>query len=190
MLRTMSGVTECSGSVTHSRMCNCRLELMEDDMKSVCKSVFFGLFALAFAGYAGAQDVFIYPQKGQSAEQQDKDKYECYNWAKENSGFDPMAAPTTSSPRPRTEEKSHGILKGAAVGAVGGAILGDSSKTTRRAAAAGGLLGGVRQHQHNSSEQQRVDNWEQRESASYANNRSNYNRAYAACLEGRGYTVK
>jgi hypothetical protein len=101
-----------------------------------------------------------------------------------------MAAPATSSPRPRTQEKSHGALKGAGVGAVGGALLGSSSKTTRRAAAAGGLIGGVRQHQHNSREQQRVDDWEQRETSAYANNRSNYNRAYAACLEGRGYTVK
>jgi hypothetical protein len=159
-------------------------------MHQIFRITVFSLLALAIPGKAVSQDVFIYPQKGQSAEQQDKDKYECYNWAKTNSGFDPMAAPTTSSPPPRTEEKSHGVLKGAAIGAVGGKILGDSKKTTRTAAAAGGLLGGVRQHQHNSREQQRVDDWERREASNYANNRNNYNRAYAACLEGRGYTVK
>ena len=159
-------------------------------MNSTSRNALLGLLALAVTGQAGSQDVFIYPQKGQSAEQQSKDEYECYQWARENSGFDPMAAPTTGSPRPQTQEKSHGILKGAGVGAVGGALLGSSSKTTRRAAAAGGLIGGVRQHQHNSREQQRVDDWEQREASAYANNRSNYNRAYAACLEGRGYTVK
>ena len=159
-------------------------------MHQIFRITVFSLLALAIPGKAVSQDVFIYPQKGQSAEQQDKDKYECYNWAKTNSGFDPMAAPTTSAPPPRTEEKKYGALKGAAIGAVGGKVLGDSKKTTRRAAAAGGLLGGVRQHQHNSREQQRVDDWERREASNYANNRNNYNRAYAACLEGRGYTVK
>lgn len=159
-------------------------------MNSVCKIAVFTLLALAVSGQASSQDVFIYPQKGQSAEQQDKDKYECYGWARDNSGFDPMAAPTTTSARPRTEEKSHGALKGAAIGAVGGKVFGSSKKTTRTAAAAGGLLGGVRQHQHNTREQQKVDDWERREASKYSNNRNNYNRAYAACLEGRGYTVK
>ena len=159
-------------------------------MHQIFRITVFSLLALAIPGKAVSQDVFIYPQKGQSAEQQDQDKYECYNLAKTNSGFDPMAAPTTSSPPPRPEENIHGVLKGAPIGAVGGKILGDSKKTTRTAAAAGGLLGGVRQHQHNSREQQRVDDWERREASSYANNRNNYNRAYAACLEGRGYTVK
>jgi hypothetical protein len=37
--------------------------------------------------------MFIYPTKNQSAQQQDKDKYECYGWAKGQSGFDPMAPP-------------------------------------------------------------------------------------------------
>ena len=37
-----------------------------------------------------AQDPIIYPNQGQSPEQQEKDKFECYNWAKTNSGFDPM----------------------------------------------------------------------------------------------------
>ena len=52
------------------------------------------------------------------------------------------------------------------------------------------LHGGDENDQHNSREQQRVDDWERREASNYANNRNNYNRAYAACLEGRGYTVK
>jgi len=38
-------------------------------------------------------DVFIYPDKGQTKKQQDKDKYECYDWAKQQTGFDPMAQP-------------------------------------------------------------------------------------------------
>ena len=29
-----------------------------------------------------AADVFVYPQKGQSPDQQNKDSYECYNWSR------------------------------------------------------------------------------------------------------------
>jgi len=38
------------------------------------------------------------------------------------------------------------------------------------------------------SSQQQQQQWEQ-QAAEYAQNRDKYNRAYAACLEGRGYTV-
>ncbi len=37
----------------------------------------------------GADDLFIYPQSGQSAEQQATDKYQCHQWAVGQSGFDP-----------------------------------------------------------------------------------------------------
>lgn len=36
--------------------------------------------------------LFIYPRKGQSAEQQAKDRYECHAWAAKESGFDPTRA--------------------------------------------------------------------------------------------------
>ena len=32
--------------------------------------------------------------------------------------------------------------------------------------------------------------WAQQQAANYAKNRDSYNRAYSACLEGKGYTVK
>ena len=57
-------------------------------------------------------------------------------------------------------------------------------------AAAGGLIGGVHQHQHNKQVEADRANWEQRETASYAANRDNYNRAFSACMESRGYTVR
>ncbi len=34
-------------------------------------------------------DLFIYPQNGQSAEQQASDKYECHKWSSSQTGFDP-----------------------------------------------------------------------------------------------------
>ncbi|HWZ62074.1 MAG TPA: DUF6515 family protein [Steroidobacteraceae bacterium] len=34
-------------------------------------------------------DLYVYPQQGQSAEQQANDKYECHKWSASQSGFDP-----------------------------------------------------------------------------------------------------
>src|SRR5262249_54444645 len=86
------------------------------------------LVVVAAALVAYAQEQIIYPAKGQSAQQQDKDKYECYGWAKGQTGFDPMALPVTSTPAPEAGGRSvaggalGGAAGGAAVGAVGGLI--------------------------------------------------------------------
>jgi len=149
------------------------------------------LTALLFYAPPGlTEELYIYPAQDQSAEQMDKDKHECYSWAKKDSGFDPMAVPTTSTAPPSDQKKSAGVVKGGLAGAATGAIIGDNRKATRRGAAAGGLIGGVRQSSHNTKVDQSQQQWEQQEASRYANERNNYNRAYSACLEGRGYTVK
>ena len=159
-------------------------------MNNLIRTTVCCLLTVLMAGQAMAQELFIYPAKGQSAEQQDKDKFECYNWAKNDTGFDPMAVPTTSSAPPSGQKKSGGAVRGALGGAVLGGVLGDSGKSAKRGAVAGGLIGGVRQSSQNTRTEQKRSDWERQESANYANNRNNYNRAYSACLEGRGYTVK
>jgi hypothetical protein len=47
----------------------------------------------ALAGTSVAAEIFVYPQKGQSQEQQNKDSSECYGWAKNQSGVDPGQPP-------------------------------------------------------------------------------------------------
>jgi len=136
-----------------------------------------------------ASDLYVYPAKGQSADKQKKDEYDCYQWAKRDTGFDPMAVPTTSTPAPTTQQRQGGVLRGGLLGAAVGGIAGGSDDAGK-GAAIGGLLGGMRQRSQNVSAQQESDQWEQQQASQYANSRNNYNRAYAACLEGRGYTVK
>jgi len=46
------------------------------------------------ASEATRYDVIAYPAKGQSAEQQSRDRYECHSWAVSQSGFDPAGAQT------------------------------------------------------------------------------------------------
>jgi len=141
-----------------------------------------------------AQDPIIYPNKGQSAEQQEKDKFECYTWAKGQTGFDPMQVPTATAPPPGQQPPQSNAVRGAAggalVGVTAGAIAGDAGKGAAIGAASGALIGGMRRRGQQQQQQQAQQQWEQEQAANYAGQRSNYNRAYGACLEGRGYTVK
>lgn len=38
--------------------------------------------------------IYVYPAKGQTTEQQSKDDYECFGWAKGQTGYDPMKPPS------------------------------------------------------------------------------------------------
>ncbi|WP_198264105.1 hypothetical protein [sulfur-oxidizing endosymbiont of Gigantopelta aegis] len=135
-------------------------------------------------------ELMVFPSKGQSNQQVEQDKFSCYGWAKGQTGFDPMKAPTTTTAPPSQAKRTGGVVRGGLGGAALGAIIGDSSKSAKRGLAAGALIGGVRQGSANNRTEQTTKEWEQREANNYANNRNQYNRAYSACLEGKGYSVK
>ncbi len=150
---------------------------------------------LVAAGTVRAQEMFIYPDNGQSEQQMEQDKFECYGWAKSNSGFDPMAPPTATAPPPKKQAAQggagRGALRGLAVGSAVGAISGSGGKQKRATGAAvGGLVGGMRRQDQKRSEAAAQKQWEDEQVANYQRNRNNYNRAYGACLEGRSYTVR
>src|SRR5438067_9573739 len=83
------------------------------------------LFVLLGAGIANAQnnDMFIYPAKGQSQAQQDKDRYECHSWAVQQTGFDPSKpqAANAQPPQQYQPSKPH-VLQGAGRGAALAAV--------------------------------------------------------------------
>jgi YMGG-like Gly-zipper len=143
-----------------------------------------------------AKDFFIYAQKGQSAEQQEADEFECLKWAKQQSGFDPMnAASTTTTATGQPPQVSEGgtvkgAARGAAVGAIGGAIAGDAGKGAAIGAGTGAAVGTMRrrdaERRQATEQQQRQQQARSSSSAAHAS----FNRAYTACMEGRGYTVK
>ncbi len=136
-----------------------------------------------------AQDFFIFPNDGQSQDQQDQDEFGCHRWARDRTGFDPMATPTATSPPPGQEAQQGGVGRGAARGAAVGAIVGGSSGA-RRGVAAGGVMGGMRRNDQRRREDQARDNWEQEQIAQHQAARNEWNRAFKACMEGKGYTVR
>jgi hypothetical protein len=146
------------------------------------------------AGTALAQDMIVFPAKNQSNDQMEQDKFACYSWAKEQSGFDPMAPPTATSAPPPKEAPKGGVVKGAArgalVGVAVGAIAGDAGKGAAIGAASGGLIGGMRRNDQRRQEAANQQQWEQDQARQSSQKRSTYNRAFAACMEGKGYTVK
>jgi hypothetical protein len=151
------------------------------------------LMIFLFAGVTLAQDPIVFPAEGQSQEQMEKDKFSCYQWAKNETGFDPMQTPTASSPPPQQQASRGGALKGAAAGAgVGALVKRDDSRSKGAATGAvvGGVLGGARQSHQNRQDQQARQQWEQQQANEYAQKRNTYNRAFGACMESKGYTVR
>lgn len=139
---------------------------------------------------AMADELMIFPNDDQTADQQEADKFACYSWAKGESGFDPMAPPTATEAPPKQEAAQGGVGRGAVRGAAVGQLAGGDSSSTKSGAAAGAAMGGMRRNDQKRKEQQAQQQWEQEQVAIYTENRNRYNRAYAACLEGKNYTVR
>jgi hypothetical protein len=136
-----------------------------------------------------AQDVvaqnYVYPAKGQSAEQQKTDEAQCSAWATQQTGVDPSQPAPTVATAGGGGEVVRGGAGGAALGAIGGAIAGNAGKGAAIGAAVGaarGLFQRFGQAREQSEMQSQVDT--QHQAAL-----QNYNRARNACLTGRGYTV-
>ncbi len=145
------------------------------------------LFCLIFGNAEFAADPIVYPAQGQNQAQQSEDEGSCFVWARDRTGFNPLAS--QSAPAAVAEEKRGGALRGAAGGAAVGAIVGDSDDAAK-GAAAGAVLGRMRQNRRNREAQSEAASTTAAVQAQTAAGRGEFDRAYGACLEGRGYTVK
>lgn len=141
-----------------------------------------------------AQDPIVFPAQGQSEEQMEKDKFQCYTWSRDQTGFDPKARPqATTAPPPQqqpTTSAGRGAVRGGAAGIAVGAISGNARRGARVGAASGAVVGSSRKRSQQKQQQQANQQWAQQEAAKYEQARATYNRAYSACMEGQGYTVK
>jgi Glycine zipper len=154
-------------------------------MKSWTTMIVAGLAAGTLVSAVQAE-VFVYPKPGQSQQAFEIDQFECHNWAKQQTGFDPARPPQTAAAPPPPPGVAGTAARGAAVGAVGGAIGGDAGKGAAVGAGVGATAGAMRRHQYNRQVAQTQQQAQAQHQASYAN----YDRAYAVCLQGRGYAVK
>lgn len=142
-----------------------------------------GLFAVT--DVAGQQ--FVYPAKGQSPAQQKKDEGECHQWAVGQTGVDP-SKPQPQAAAPAQPATPSGTTPGAGVrGAARGAVIGGIAGDAGAGAAAGAVAGRGQSRRDNRNQQQQAAAQQQQTQSSQS---AAYAKARAACLEGRGYTVK
>ena len=144
------------------------------------------LACLAFAAAVAAAEPEVYPAKGQTAEQQERDQFECHEWATKETGVDPvqLAEQKLAAPTPSTHDG--GEAGSAAMGAARGATEGDAAAGAARGFGIGRMVH-VLKAKRQLREQQSTTT---QEGAAIHGQLDTYDRAYAACLTGRGYSVK
>ena len=155
-----------------------------------------GAALFSLAGAASAQQPIVYPAKGQSQQQQAADTGECHVWAKQNTGVDPVmvAQQMANQPPPPPPQQEQGAgAKGALRGAALGGIIGGIGGRGGEGAAAGAVVGGMsarRNAQQQQAQQQQYYAQQQQAQQQQAGHAiSTFNSAFAACMQGRGYTI-
>jgi hypothetical protein len=158
--------------------------------KTRCLTTMFagGLLVFSLAlGSAQARPI-VYPAKGQDQAQQNKDEGECHQWAVKNTGVDPaQLAAETSSGEVYTRQHAElgGAARGGLLGLGIGAIAGDAGKGAGIGALVGAVGGRMRERRSLDMQHQVTENAHASQQAQL----QEYDRAYSACLSGRGYTV-
>lgn len=142
--------------------------------------------------------VYFYPAQGQSEAQQDRDRYDCYVWAVDQTGFDPSRRIAPREARATVvpaRAPGETIAAGAAVGAAVGAVAADGGEAGK-GAVVGALAGAVVGSAVASAQRDEAEAIEARRDARgsgngrYEREAAEYRRAMSACLEGRGYSVR
>ena len=150
-------------------------------------AVVVALMVAAVPSASIAQKPSVYPAKGQSAQQKKKDDKECMAWAKQDTGIDPVAAaappPQQTGPATGGGERVRGAARGAVGGAAIGAIAGDAGTGAGVGAVAGTMAGGARARKNQAAQNDQAQQQQQQALGTFY-------RAYGACMEGRGYTIK
>jgi hypothetical protein len=139
---------------------------------------------LALVAVASADELYVYPAKGQSAEKQARDQQDCHEWAVKQTGVDPeKLAARSGKPSDAGRGGLAGMAEGAGVGALAGAGEGAGAA---RGVGIGRVVSMVRARRAREEQHDAYMQAHQEEDAQLAK----YDRAYSACLTGRGYTVQ
>ena len=162
-------------------------------IKLIALLVLFSSYTL-FAGneqsISSQLNIYIFPNDGQDAEKQEYDEYQSYKWAVEQSGVNPLNPPEIEAEEVDTSPDGTAVKSsagGAAKGAAIGAIAGDAGKGAAIGATAGGMRGVGSKKQNDAQAQEQAN-----AAAAQANEdaMNNFKKAFAAAMEGKGYTVK
>ena len=151
---------------------------------------FFGFTSILAQGIGSSLGLYVFPANNQSAATQEADEMACFKWAKGQTGYDPMN-PTQVVGAEVDRSVDGTAVAGAAVGAAGGAAIGAIAGDAGKGAAIGAVVGGIRGRRSKvvGDERQQQAN-DQGAAAMQQDLANDYNKAFSACMEGKGYTVK
>jgi outer membrane lipoprotein SlyB len=148
---------------------------------------------------AALTQVYFYPKSGQTTKQQSRDHYECYNWAMDQTGFDPSVSSIPSEQRVRVvpmPPPGHDTVVMSIAGAVLGALIAGPRHAAQGAligGASGAAVGATSDISRQESARQLEEAYANRNQARdlhYERKALDFRRAMSACLEGRGYSVQ
>jgi hypothetical protein len=140
---------------------------------------------------AGSVDIFAYPSEGQSKEQQEQDDYQCFTWARDQTGFDPInarAPDVKEAKQPAADgSRARGALRGATRGAILGEVIDDDAGKGAEIGATIGAMRARREAKESASSKAAAENLSKQDEFTALNN--NFREAMSLCLEARGYAV-
>jgi hypothetical protein len=134
--------------------------------------------------------IYVFPANNQDQATQDADESECYKWAINQTGYDPLNPTVVQAQEVDTSNDGTAVrssARGAAGGAAIGAIAGDAGKGAAIGASAGAVRGARAKKGGDAQQQQAND---QAAAAASADLAADYNKAFSVCMEGKGYSVK
>ncbi|WP_417875105.1 glycine zipper family protein [Xanthomarina gelatinilytica] len=163
-------------------------------MKSIIILLIAGTFNFAVQAQnksiAYSLGLYVFPANNQDQATQDADEATCYKWAMNQTGYDPMN-PTKVQAAQVDKSADGTAIVGAAGGAAAGAAIGAIAGDTGEGAAIGAVVGALRGRRakviHDSQQQQHNNQAAANQEKAL---RDDYNKAFTACMEGKGYTVK
>lgn len=145
--------------------------------------------------------MYFYPSQGQSVERQDRDRFECYQWARNQTGTDPGMTPLRG---PAPEYDAPQVTgAGAAVGAVAGAAIGAASTGPRYGRGHGGgsaegmimgaiigsIIGAAAENAGAEAQARANEARVRRDAAASDVPLDGFRRAMGACMSSRGYAI-
>jgi hypothetical protein len=134
--------------------------------------------------------ITVFPANNQTRQHQKEDEFDCYMWAMDRSGVDPLNLPKVEVQQVRSGPSGAavgGAARGAAAGLAIGAVAGNAGRGAAIGATAG-ALGGIRGGQQRQAQQQ-----QQAQANASRQEKEIWNsfvRAFSACMEGKGYTIR
>ncbi len=190
-------------------------------MNRATRAFVFGLAVVAVAGsarisaaqspsqptgqktLAATLNVYVFPAKGQSSEQQSTDEAGCYTWAVQNTGSDPFDLQKQAQEQSQRTEQAkqqakkagsgagaQGAVRGAAAGALIGAIAGDTGKGAAWGAGLGAVSGASKGAAARQQAQAQAARQGENAQQAIVQQRENFIKAFTVCLEAKDYMVK